>query len=558
MVSFKFRKAQTLGALAAEDDSLLEQTFVDYGLMASLLDPADPRFLVLGRTGAGKTALLRRIRQESGVGCIDPEELSMQHLQNSTILPRLVQAGVNLDIFYKYLWRHVCVLELIRVRYANEDDVPGTVSRLFDLSLLVNRRKREEKRRQNETRTAALSYLESYGSEYWIRTDTRIKRITQELEQKLETDNRLAAQLGSEGAASAVSLGGKTGQRTAVKLEQELVDRAQAIVSDFLVSDLAKTVKLLGEHGFSDRKNARYIVIDDLDKNWMPHSGMYVGLVKALLHTVRDLNRQLPAAKVIVALRTNVFRRIFASSSTLEPQREKWRDVQLPVRWSDNQLVEFVNKRLEAVARGQFTKAPPELKDFLPHGRSKKRTDAAQYVLDRTLRRPRDVLDFLNTCIQLQGALETLPWSTIRKAEVEYSVRRYAALVEEWKGTYDGLDRVLVAVRPLGCAWSLPHLTDDLLDKLFASAKPDEQSWLARLRDLSLASMCFDEARLQLVNVLVEVGFLVQRNETLPADSTDPMVLPGVGGGEGDLVVHKMFWGALGYADDNPGGGRAV
>lgn len=275
--------------------------------------------------------------------------------------------------FFKYLWRHVCVLELIRVRYDKEEDVPGTVSRLFDLSFLVNRKKHQEQKRQQETKATALTYLESYGSEYWVRTDTRIKKITEELERALESDDRVAAKL-SVARASDISLasGSKAAERTALKVEQEFVDRAQTIVSDFLISDLAKTVKLLGEHGFSDKQSPHYIVIDDLDKNWMPNNGMYIGLTKALLQTVRELNRQLPAAKIIVAVRSNVFRRVFSSSSSLEPQREKWRDVQLPVVWTDDQLVEFVNKRLAVIARGAYTKAPPEFKDLLPHGRSKK------------------------------------------------------------------------------------------------------------------------------------------------------------------------------------------
>lgn len=72
MSSFKLRKAKTLGALSAEDDGLLEQAFVDAGYVEALLDTADPRFLILGRTGAGKTALVRRIGHQPDVGVIDP------------------------------------------------------------------------------------------------------------------------------------------------------------------------------------------------------------------------------------------------------------------------------------------------------------------------------------------------------------------------------------------------------------------------------------------------------------------------------------------------------
>ena len=232
------------------------------------------------------------------------------------------------------------------------------------------------------------------------------------------------------------------------------------LCSDFLISDLAKIVTLLGEHGFGDQQSRRYLIVDDLDKNWMPNSAMFVGLTKALLHTVRELNRQLPAAKIIVALRDDVFQRVFASSSTLEPQREKWLDVQLSVRWKNKELVEVVDRRLEVVARGNYTKEAPRFADFLPQGRANKRQNPEEYILDRTLQRPRDLLDFLNTCVRISGGLETLTWGIIRRAEAEYSVRRYSALLEEWRGTYDGLDRVIQAARPLGRTWSPKSLED--------------------------------------------------------------------------------------------------
>jgi hypothetical protein len=550
MTSFKLRKAQTLGALSAEDDRLLEEAFVDAGYLGALLDTADPRFLVLGRTGAGKTALLRRIRRQPDVGSIDPEELSMQHLHNSTLLPKLVQAGVNLDVFYKYLWRHVCVLELIRARYQHEEDLPGTISRLLDLSLLLNKKKKEEQRRQEEAKKAAIAYLDDFGAEYWVRADTRIKKITEQIESKIAADERVAAAFGSSHGQLSFSIGEDRSDSASVTIEQEVVDRAQTIVSDLLISDLAKTVRVLGEHGFSDEKNKRYIIIDDLDKNWMPNSGMYIGLVKALLQTVRELNRQLPAAKIIVGLRSNVFKRVFGSYSTLEPQREKWLDVQLPIEWKDDALVELVDKRLAVVARGEYTKDAPRFADLLPQERGKRRPDPAKYVLERTLKRPRDLLDFLNTCIRINGAIGTLTWGTIRKAESEYSQRRLNALVEEWRGTYDGIERVIAVVGKLGRTWKLEQLSDALICEILNSAVTGKDGWLSRLADGYLSGRGCDELRAEIVAVLLEVGFLLGEGHVSEVmQATDPMVgMPTEIEGR-SFSIHKMFWCALGLAD---------
>jgi hypothetical protein len=551
MPTFKLRKAKSLGALSAEHDNLLQAAFLDSGYLDTLLDPSAPEFLILGRTGAGKTALIKQIRKREGVGVVDPEELSMQHLQNSTILLWLEKSGVNLDIFYKYLWRHVCVLELIRARYEHEEDVPATVSRLFDVSSILSPRKREEKKRrerENDAKSKVLEYLNKYGAEYWIRTDTRIKTITEELEKKLSSDAKLAGKIGGVSLGVTVELGESEEGRTTASVEREVVDRAQQIVSDFLISDLSRTVKLLGEHSFGDQQNACYIVIDDLDKNWMPNQRIYVGLIKALLTTVRELNGSLPAAKIIVALRNDVFRRVFAGASSLEPQREKWRDVQLQVVWNSAQLVQFVDRRLEVVARGEYTKAPPNLKDLLPGTRGKRRKKATEYILERSLGRPRDLLDFLNTCIQMNGAFASFSWTVLHSAEKEYSRRRKAALVEEWRGAYGGLELVLDVVGKIGTSLSRDDLTDDLLDKLFAASCAESCEWLKGLQHRCLNGATFAELRDELFGVLHEVGFLLPNGDCpVEIDVVDPMVGSLLGEEISHFRVHKMFWASFGY-----------
>jgi len=56
MDHFVFRKHDTVGSAAAEHDSLfLDECFVDTGDINFLLDRKNPKRIIVGRTGAGKT-----------------------------------------------------------------------------------------------------------------------------------------------------------------------------------------------------------------------------------------------------------------------------------------------------------------------------------------------------------------------------------------------------------------------------------------------------------------------------------------------------------------------
>jgi Cdc6-like AAA superfamily ATPase len=281
MHKFKLRKGLKIGDLAAENDRLLTKAFVDQGHIETLLDTADPRFLILGRTGSGKTGLIKQILQERSVqfATINPEELSMRYIHNAPVLRTLIDLGANLDVFYKFLWRHICVLEIIRMRYGNDEDVPSLIRQIIDV---VSTSKRDESR----AKAAAQDYLRSYGDQFWITADNRIKKIVDEVEVKFTSDNKVGAWL----EANPVKVGGERNagrsSRSSQAVEREIIDRVQSIVSDYLLADLRHVVQLLGKAGFNDPQKRYYLFIDDLDKNWMPDDGLYLDLTKSLLQTV--------------------------------------------------------------------------------------------------------------------------------------------------------------------------------------------------------------------------------------------------------------------------------
>jgi hypothetical protein len=102
---FVFRKHMSIGEVDAENDTkFLRDCFVDTGDYDVLDDTQSSQCIVLGRTGSGKSALLERLEKcQDQIIRIEPEELALKHISNSTILSFFEDLGVDLDIFYSLL-----------------------------------------------------------------------------------------------------------------------------------------------------------------------------------------------------------------------------------------------------------------------------------------------------------------------------------------------------------------------------------------------------------------------------------------------------------------------
>jgi Cdc6-like AAA superfamily ATPase len=93
-----FRKNVDIGAPDAEADELyLANCFTDTGDLSTLLDCQNPKCLVLGRTGSGKTALLKEVlKKEKHAIELSPEDLALSYVSNSQVLRFFEEAGVQL------------------------------------------------------------------------------------------------------------------------------------------------------------------------------------------------------------------------------------------------------------------------------------------------------------------------------------------------------------------------------------------------------------------------------------------------------------------------------
>lgn len=472
----------------------------------------------------------------------------MQYIHSSVVLRELTTWGVNLAVFYKFLWRHICVLEIIRMRYGDTAEVPSLIQQAI---ALVSTAKRDER----VAKETALNYLRDYGEQYWVTTDTRIKKIVEEVELKAKNDNSVGAQLGVSHAQIAGHTGSTTGSRARQTVEKDVIDRAQNIVTDFLIPDLGRVISLLGKAGFDDFQKRSYLLIDDLDKNWMPDDALYLELTKSLLQTVYDLNRTSPlkGVKIIVALRENIYHRVFQKAAIHEPQREKWLDVQIRLRWSKDDLQEMVDKRLAELYRTQYAQAPPSLRDFLPLAKRRTHEDPLDFILDRTFMRPRDVIDFLNTAIADAGAATRLTWENLTHAETEYSKRRRQSLFDEWKDSYFGLPVFFPLLAKLGPKFTCAKVSDEDIHAILNNAQCDQCKWLSGIQE----QFCGNKTdmlriKVEFLRALYLIGLIgvkqphshhVLYSSDQPFDS-NPEVLTNA-----SFHVHKLFWSSLGLTN---------
>lgn len=546
-MKIKLRKGMTLGALAAENDELLKYAFLDVGYISALADTANPRFLLLGRAGSGKTALLTILKDRlEHVSQLDPDELSMQYLHSSPILRTLSEWNVNLDIFYKYLWRHVCILELIRMRYGDVGDVPSKIQQMFDFAQVW-------KKEERKTKEVSHDYLKKYGDDYWVKTDTRIKTITSEVETKLRSDPSIASKIGASGSEVSFNLGKSKEQSSSTKVEQQIVERAQAIVSDFQVAALNRVIERLSEREFNDSQRQFYLVIDDLDKNWMPDDVMYLQLLKSLLFTVRELNGKMQNVKIIVALRDNIHHRVFQRAAKHEPQREKWLDVQLGLTWSRADLLQLVNRRLQEVFRGEYTLKAPHLGDLLPDDKKRTKQSAIDYIMERTLQRPRDIIDFINTCISQADSFSTLSWSSLTRAESEFSQRRLQSVFDEWKDSYFGLPAIFPVLKRIGPKFAEIDFSETELYSILQDPRVEQCDWLKDIQAKLLKNqLSCQQAKAEILEALYLVGIVGVKQEGdshITYSFERAFNFASAALATSTFLVHKMFWNALGLSE---------
>ena len=529
---FRFKKHATLGASDAETDGhFLRECFQDNGDLEQLLDLESPKRLIIGRTGAGKSALIQQISEKENAISLDLESLTLSYVSNSDIIQFFENLGVNLDIFYSLLWRHIFTVELVRKKFNIDGD---EVQRSF-FDRLANLLTKDAKKEQ------ALKYLREWGEHFWKETEYRVKEFTSTLEQALSDK----AGINLHG----LSFESNSAEKLSESAKAEIVHKAQKVVNEVQIKDLAKVIEVLAEDFFFDKQRPYYITVDKLDENWASDKIRYK-LIRALLETVRTFQR-IPGVKIVVSLRLDLLERVFEHTRSQGFQEEKYEPLYLHLRWSTSELKTLLDKRLTFLLREQYTKRDVSTDDIFPHNVNGK--NAFEYMCERTFHRPRDIILFANACLTLSEGKTSISASTIKEAEAEYSRGRLRSLADEWHADFPNLNTYshLLISRPTTFKFS--EFTEDEVEKFIVESCSNipEDDPIGKLGTGVIdGNRSINAFLISLIKIFYRVGLVGIKpdsfNETQWSFREKAAISDGQIKRTATIKIHPTFWRALG------------
>lgn len=535
---FRFRRNDNIGAAAAEDDErFLASCFIDNGDTSILRDCSNPIRLIVGRTGSGKTALIKQLLKNDDTVNIAPESLSFNYLSNSNILRSLVASEANLDLFFKLLWRHVFVVELLQKKF-NLKDPASQQSLVQRLMGMVNRDRNKER---------AITYLSKFGDKFWETTDYRVKEITEKFAGELK--NSLGAKFHVlEGGVEAI-------ESMSVEQKAELNEQAQRVVNEIQMRELTNIFTFLDEDVFTDPQNPVYIVIDRLDENWVDDKFRF-HLIRSLIETIREFNK-VRNVKIIAALRSDLLDRVFRFTRDGGFQEEKFRSLYLNLQWGNVQLKSLIDSRVNHFIRTDHPGEQVKAKDVLP--KRVKDVSGLEYMLNRTLYRPRELIEFFNQALVSAEGQATITTDILLRAEANYSRNRLRSLQDEWFSDFPKLIEFTTPLKKFPVQFKAMSLNDELLLEFCVkyaiefSGQSDylsEAAYEVANSNPAFRASSIQDFRQKLIQVLYKTGVAGVKTEAydriqwsfIDAQSISASMIDE----ECSVRIHPTFWRVLG------------
>jgi hypothetical protein len=277
-------------------------------------------------------------------------------------------------------------------------------------------------------------------------------------------------------------------------------------------------------------KESVWLLVDNLDKGWPVRgtSSLDILIVRSLLDATRKLQHQLEAKDVVfeclVFLRSDIYEHL------REDTPDKGKDTAIRLDWEDPEVFgEIVRRRLESSGelQGTFRDMWPRISTALVDGQ-----DSFAYMLDRTLMRPRDLLQFLRTAmhIAINRGHTRIEEEDLIQAERSYSEDILITTAFEIADTYPAYSEMLYAFEGAPAVMSREDVQDRLM--LLAEIPEGEVD--------------------KVLELLIWFGFLGVSSSTNAKEkySFDVQgnlrrLLYPLKAGEGQLVIHRAFRAAL-------------
>jgi hypothetical protein len=320
-----------------------------------------------------------------------------------------------LRVFYKSLWLHVLLVKVINQLYQSTS--VGFFEFVRGLSSVNKKPYKPD---------IAKEYLESYKDNFF--NDSVVNEITEKMQTELSGKVNFEF-LGATGKATEESI---------KKVQRE----TSSYVSKELIRKQKELIKVIKEEFSDNRQQVKAIIsIDDLDKSWLSSSGIRYDFINALLEAFKEL-LDVTSVKILISIRTDILMGIYKNNLR---QDEKDQSLIYAISWNRKEIREILDLRIAQLIKNQYSSSKVvTLADIFNFTVNEVKAD--EFIINRTMLRPRDAIDFVNSCLaECDGNVE-LNEDIVLEAEEKYYSKRKNALVKEWQSIFPCIKEYLDAI----------------------------------------------------------------------------------------------------------------
>ncbi|HOW54125.1 MAG TPA: hypothetical protein PLR60_05650 [Syntrophorhabdaceae bacterium] len=247
-------------------------------------------------------------------------------------------------------------------------------------------------------------------------------------------------------------------------------------------------------------RNKKVIVlIDELDKGW-DASEDAIAFVSGLFQAAVSINNKLNSVKILISLRKELYENI----PTLYEDAQKVRDIIETIEWDEPKLLELIARRVIKKLPGlQLDSYENIWNSVFSEVLDYRQTKSFNYIVDRTLYRPREIIQYCNDVAEYSRRMLIPPplpfnYKHIAEAEYGYSESRLKDICAEYRFQFPGLQSLMETFRGQSYNYDRESLEDHLLKVIVGEFQISREA----------SSWCGSLDPETLVDILWSIGFI--------------------------------------------------
>lgn len=428
----KLDEIDSFGSSDADTDEFLLECFEDHAAYNSVRN--HKKYLILGRKGAGKTAIFKKILSEKS------EHVFAEGYSFSDypwhVHEKQKQAGVPENECYKHSWQYIMLI---------------TMAKLLVKKGNSNRRYIKELERFLE---------DSYGTTSPELTNIFASKNKLKIMRKMELDFKLIK----------------------CSTSGEYVDMEELpLIIHEVNSYIRKCVM-----DASDDNCSYYIMFDELDRNYDANSADYSRRMSSLLIAARDFNnyfmREGKKVTAVIFLRDDIFNNI-----QFEDKNKIYMNSTSVVAWDSNNG----HNKLKNMMEKRFYKLLNVDSWDMIFDESKRMTGKQskyQHILDRTFKRPRDMIVYCNNILKSHNSserrTEKFNNDDVKEAREGYSDYLKREIDDEMQSHIKNHDFYFGIIQRIGCMTFSKTAFENAYRSVKTENKEEDRTYQKILKDL--------------------------------------------------------------------------